>query len=67
MCGQIWSQLYHPPNFFNNLSVDEERSLELPSIAGCTGVPSIIITPFDEAVKYRFPRLRMSTGRDGKR
>src|SRR2546430_8320610 len=32
--GHIWSQLYHPADFFNDLPIDdEERSLELPSIA----------------------------------
>ena len=33
MRGQVWN-LYHPAGFFNDLSIDdEERSLELPSIA----------------------------------
>jgi len=33
MRGQVWN-LYHPADFFNNPSIDdEERSLELPSIA----------------------------------
>jgi hypothetical protein len=34
MRGQIWSQQYHPERFFNDCPVDdEERSLEMPSMA----------------------------------
>lgn len=35
MCGEVWSWYYHPKNFFDNVSLDdEERSLERPSMLG---------------------------------
>jgi hypothetical protein len=32
ICGQAWSQLYYPEDFFHNISDEEERSIELPSL-----------------------------------
>ncbi|OKL63935.1 hypothetical protein UA08_00288 [Talaromyces atroroseus] len=33
MHGLCWSRLYHPPGFFSEIAEDDERSIELPSVA----------------------------------